>query len=60
MSGKSITARYYFSEIRAMRERGDDHTRPDAPKAQSLGAAFWKSARVVNANRQDLDPPAPR
>jgi uncharacterized protein (DUF4415 family) len=47
MSGKSITARYSFSEIRAMRERGDDHTRPDAPEAQSLGAAFWKSARVV-------------
>jgi len=30
-----------------MRERGEDPTRPDAPEAQSLGAEFWKSARVV-------------
>jgi len=30
-----------------MRERREDPTRPDAPEAQSLGAEFWKSARVV-------------
>ena len=30
-----------------MRERGLDKTRSDAPKAESLGEEFWKSARVV-------------
>ena len=30
-----------------MRERGEDKTSPDAPEAESLGAEFWKSARVV-------------
>ena len=30
-----------------MRERGEDRTGSDAPEAESLGAAFWKSARVV-------------
>lgn len=30
-----------------MREGGLYNTRPDAPEAESLGAEFWKSARVV-------------
>jgi uncharacterized protein (DUF4415 family) len=30
-----------------MPERGLDKTRPGAPEAVSLGADFWKSARVV-------------
>ena len=30
-----------------MRERGDDKTSADAPEAESLGAEFWSSARVV-------------
>ena len=30
-----------------MREHGLDKTRPDSPNAESLGEAFWKSARVV-------------
>lgn len=30
-----------------MRDRGEDRTRADAPEAESLGAEFWKSARVV-------------
>ena len=30
-----------------MRERGEGRTSADAPAAASLGAAFWKSARVV-------------
>lgn len=30
-----------------MRERGEDQTSSDAPEAKSLGADFWKSARVV-------------
>jgi uncharacterized protein (DUF4415 family) len=33
-----------------MRERGQDRTSADAPVAASLGAAFWKSARVVMPN----------
>jgi uncharacterized protein (DUF4415 family) len=30
-----------------MREQGQDKTSPDAPEAESLGADFWSSARVV-------------
>ena len=29
-----------------MRQRGEDRTRADAPETESLGADFWKSARV--------------
>jgi len=36
-----------MSEIKAMRARGEDKTREDAPEAESLGADFWKGARVV-------------
>ena len=39
--------KYSLSEIKAIRERGEDKTRRDAPPAESLGADFWKSARVV-------------
>jgi uncharacterized protein (DUF4415 family) len=39
--------RYTLSEVEAIRERGEDPTRADAPEAESLGAEFWKSARVV-------------
>ncbi|MFZ0394592.1 MAG: BrnA antitoxin family protein [Terracidiphilus sp.] len=39
--------RHSLSEIEAMREQGLDKTRADAPPAESLGAEFWKSARVV-------------
>jgi uncharacterized protein (DUF4415 family) len=47
MKKKSTIVRYSLSEIEALRERGLDQTRPDAPRAESLGADFWKSARVV-------------
>jgi uncharacterized protein (DUF4415 family) len=47
MKGKSTTVRHSRSQVRAMRERGEDKTSPDAPDAKSLGADFWKSARVV-------------
>lgn len=47
MSEKSTTVRYSLSEIRAMRERGEDKTDPNAPEAESLGEDFWKSAKVV-------------
>jgi uncharacterized protein (DUF4415 family) len=30
-----------------MREQGKDETSPDAPEAESLGADFWRTARVV-------------
>jgi uncharacterized protein (DUF4415 family) len=47
MSEKPTTAKYTLSEIKAARARGEDHTRRDAPEAESLGADFWKDARVV-------------
>jgi uncharacterized protein (DUF4415 family) len=50
MKGKSTIVRHSLSEIRAMRERGEGRTSADAPAAASLGAAFWKSARVVMPN----------
>ena len=47
MKEKSTIVRHSLSQVRAMRERGEDKTSPDAPEAESLGAEFWKSARVV-------------
>ena len=39
--------RYTLGQVEAIRKRGEDPTRPDAPEAESLGKDFWKSARVV-------------
>ena len=47
MKEKSTIVRHARSQIRAMRERGEDKTSPDAPEAESLGADFWSIARVV-------------
>jgi uncharacterized protein (DUF4415 family) len=47
MSRKSTTVKYSLSEIEDLRRRGQDPSRPDAPEAESLGEAFWRSARVV-------------
>ena len=48
MSEKSTFVTYTMSEIRAMRARGEDMTREDAPEAEDdLGPDFWKGARVV-------------
>ena len=47
MNEKSTTVRHSLSQMKAMRERGQDQTSPDAPEAESLGAEFWSSARVV-------------
>ena len=47
MNGKSTIVRHSLSEIGAMRKRGEDETSKTAPEAESLGAEFWKSARVV-------------
>ena len=47
MRGKSTIVRHSLSEIGALRKRGEDRTSMAAPEAESLGAEFWKSARVV-------------
>ena len=47
MNGKSTIVRHPLSEISAMRELGEDRTSADAPEAESLGAEFWRSARVA-------------
>ncbi len=47
MNGKSTIVRHSLSEIGALRERGEDKTSGTAPEAESLGAEFWRSARVV-------------
>lgn len=47
MSGNSTTVRRSLSEIRAMRARGEDRTRADAPEAETLGEDFWRNARVA-------------
>jgi len=47
MKKKSTIVRHSLSEIEALREGGFDKTRRDTPRAESLGAEFWNSARVV-------------
>ncbi len=47
MNEKSTIVRHTLSQVKAIRERGEDPTRADAPEAESLGAEFWRSARVV-------------
>ncbi len=46
MSEKSTIVRHTPNAVRAMRARGEDKTRADAPEAESLGVEFWKSAHV--------------
>jgi len=47
MKKKPTIVRYTLSEVEALRERGLDKTRANAPRADSLGEDFWRSARVV-------------
>lgn len=47
MNRKSTIVRRSLKEIEVLRARGEDRTRKDAPEGESLGADFWKSARVV-------------
>jgi uncharacterized protein (DUF4415 family) len=47
MKKKSTIVRHSLSEIGVVRQRGEDRTSMDAPEAESLGAEFWRSARVV-------------
>lgn len=47
MNGQSTIVRHSLSEIDGLRKAGKDRTSAAAPEAESLGAEFWKSARVV-------------
>jgi len=47
MKDTSTIVRHSLSQVRDLREQGEDRTRPDAPEAESLGAEFWSNARVV-------------
>jgi hypothetical protein len=47
MKMKPTIVRYTLGEVEAIRKRGEDPARLDAPEAESLGEDFWKSARVV-------------
>lgn len=45
------TRSYSLDELRAMRERGESRTSPDAP-AIELDDAFWQNARLVKPTRK--------
>ena len=47
MKEKSTIVKHSLSEVRRLRELGQDKTSADAPEAESLGSEFWKSAHVV-------------
>jgi len=47
MNGKSTIVKRSLSQIKALREKGKDRTSANAPEAESLGAEFWRSARVA-------------
>jgi uncharacterized protein (DUF4415 family) len=47
MKEQSTIVRHSLNEIGALRELRQDQTSADAPEAESLGAEFWKSARVA-------------
>jgi len=47
MKEKSTVVKHSLSQIKALREKGKDRTSTNAPEAESLGAEFWRSARVV-------------
>ena len=47
MTRRASNVKHSLSEIEALRKRGRDLTRTDAPSAISLGEKFWKSARIV-------------
>ncbi|QMV19128.1 hypothetical protein GOB94_10920 [Granulicella sp. 5B5] len=47
MSESSTIVRRSLSEVNEIRRRGEDPIDPNAPEAESLGAEFWKNAKVV-------------
>jgi hypothetical protein len=56
MSDEPKIVTYTMSEIMAMREDGEDKTDPNTPEAESLGAEFWKNARIVLSYGQTKNP----
>jgi uncharacterized protein (DUF4415 family) len=47
MSKTSTIVKHSLREIDALRAKGIDRTRADAPEADPLGADFWKTAKLV-------------
>jgi len=47
MNTKSTTVKHSIREITALRERGENRNSPDTPEAESLGAEFWRIAKVL-------------
>ena len=47
MNAESTIVRHSLSEIKVLREADENGTSTDAPEAESLGAEFWRSAKVV-------------
>lgn len=47
----SDTRRYSLAELRAMRDRGETLTAPDAP-GREVDAAFWDAAELIQSNRR--------
>jgi uncharacterized protein (DUF4415 family) len=47
MKDNSTIVRHSLFQNRAIGERGENKTSPDAPEAGSLGADFWDTAPVV-------------
>jgi len=44
------TTRVSLAQIKAMRERGESRTRPDAPEGPDLPPGFWEEAELINFN----------
>jgi uncharacterized protein (DUF4415 family) len=49
--GKEDIRRYSLDELKAMRERGETYTRPDAPEYEP-DEEFWRNARIVAPPRK--------
>jgi len=50
---ESDTKRYSLAELRAMRDRGETATAPDAP-AHEVDETFWNEARLVPPDRRKV------
>ena len=47
MNDTSTIVKHSLSQIKALRKGGEDRISPEAPEAESIGADFWRGARVV-------------